>query len=222
MRTAYEITELIASLDNGGFRPSARLWPVGARLALWVSVEVAIALAVAMFAPRHDLYSRLGTFLYACEIALFIAAGILAAEIALRSAIPGRKVRGAEMAAFVALTASAVILVASAPGSTTPWSDFLAAGERCLACTFALAAVPWGVLLILARRGVALREGLTGSMIGAAAFFFTFAITRLGCPIDGAIHLLAWHIGPAFVAIALSAIIGNACLGYEPHVGSEK
>lgn len=222
MRTAYEITELVARLDKGEFRRSSRLWSVGARLALWVSLEIAIALAVAIFAPRGDLYLRFGTLLYASEIVLFTAAGIVAAELALRSAIPGRQISAGEIAAFVAMTATAIVLVATGPSSKMPLSEFLAAGERCLLCTFALAAAPWALLFLLVRRGAALREGMTGSMTGAAAFFFTIAVTRLGCPIDGAIHVLTWHVGSAFVAIALSAIVGHAYLGLQPHAVSTR
>ena len=54
-----------------------------------------------------------------------------------------------------------------------------------------------------------------GALIGAAAFSFAFAASRLGCPIDNRLHILVWHVLPVFVATLLSIRAGAAWLQRE-------
>ncbi len=71
-------------------RPTKPLWPVKVRIAVWVALEIAVILfAGSMHSGRHDLRQQLTSPLYLAELISFVVAGVLAAALAFRSAIPG-------------------------------------------------------------------------------------------------------------------------------------
>jgi hypothetical protein len=78
-------------------RPVRRLWPVSIRFGLWLILEVGVLAWVGTH-TLNDFMRKLEAPQYMLEVALFGAAAIVAAIIALRSAIPGRQVRAGEIA----------------------------------------------------------------------------------------------------------------------------
>jgi hypothetical protein len=93
---------------------------------------------------------------------------------------------------------STVLLVSHEPSAReVRMGSFLFAGIRCVGCTAVLAAIPWRALFWALRRGKLLLTDKAGALIGAAAFSFAFAATRLGRPIDDSLHLLLFLV-PAF------------------------
>src|SRR5260370_42049774 len=71
-------------------RPTKPLWPVRVRIALWVALELAVIVyAASMHSGRHDLRQQLSSPMYLAELISFIVAGVLAAVLAFRSAVPG-------------------------------------------------------------------------------------------------------------------------------------
>ena len=108
-----------------------------------------------------------------------------------------------------------VLLVSREPAaSEVRLGSFMLAGIRCVGCTALLAAIPWCALFWAVRRGMPLPTDKAGALIGAAAFSFAFAATRLGCPIDDSVHLLAWHVLPVAAGTALSIAAGKSL---RPH-----
>ncbi len=87
-------------------------------------------------------------------------------------------------------------------------------GLRCARETVVLAATPWLLMWWLVSRGFPTRGRLSGSLIGAGAMFFSFALMRIVCPIDEPLHLLTWHLLPAFTLIAFSTWAGAALLRF--------
>src|SRR5262245_41400508 len=79
------------------FQPVRRLWPVRARLALWLMLAGGIGAAAALLAPRPDLFTKMQSSSYLFELGAFAGASILAAGLALRSAIPGDEATGSEI-----------------------------------------------------------------------------------------------------------------------------
>jgi hypothetical protein len=197
------------------FEPAKRLWPVHLRLSLWLALEVAILALVAYAAPRSDLLLKLHNLQYLFELTAFITAGALGAGLALRTAIPGREVTANELTLISAVALISVLLVSREPvASEVRLGSFLLAGIRCVGCTTLLAAIPWCALFWAVRRGMPLPTDKAGALIGAAAFSFAFAATRLGCPIDDSLHLLAWHVLPVAAGTALSIAAGKSL---RPH-----
>jgi hypothetical protein len=195
------------------FEPAKRLWSVRSRLLFWLALEVAILALVAYGAPRADLLLKLHNLQYVFELTAFITLGALGAGLALRTAIPGREVTANELTLFATVALISVMLVFSEPAAgEVRLGPFLLAGIRCVGSTALLAAVPWCALFWAVRRGMPLRTDKAGALIGAAAFSFAFAATRLGCPIDDSVHLLAWHVLPVAAATALSVAAGMAWL----------
>jgi hypothetical protein len=195
------------------FQPSKQLWPVNARLASWLILELAILMLVAFAFPRPHLSAKLHQFSYAAELAAFLVVGTLAGIFALRNAIPGREISRAETAVLCVMGGLAAVSVLWEPvGAHVGMIHFVLAGLRCVGCTLALAALPWAALFWAVRRGVPLALELTGGLIGAASFSFAFTASRLGCPIDDLRHVLLWHVLPVLLGVALSTLAGIAWL----------
>jgi hypothetical protein len=52
--------------------------------------------------------------------------------------------------------------------------------------------------------------------VGAGALLFSFALMRIHCPVDEPLHVIAWHLMPALIAIAASAAVGRWWLRFRP------
>lgn len=189
-----------------GLQPVKRLWPVRVRLTLWIALELGIVAMVAIVFPRARLLAAFHDPHYALEIASLGAVGVLAAALALRSAIPGRAATRNELFMLSMLGLAVLLLIARGPATIgVSLAEFIHAGARCLGCTVILALLPWLALFWAVRRGAPMEQKSTGWLIGLAAFSFAFVSSRLGCSIDSSMHVLMWHAMPAAVGAALSA-----------------
>ena len=200
-------------------KPTRRLRPVGVRLGLLILVEAGVLTWVATHTTNHFTH-KFSQPAYALEVVFFSAAAIISAVLALRSAIPGRALRpGEAMLATALVVAGTILVIVSEPVSiANPLGDFVRTGRRCAFETWMFAAPPLLVLWWMVRRGAAMRGRLSGLLAGAGALFFSFAIMRLACPIDEPIHLLVWHLLPAFALIALSTLAGGVWLRFPASI----
>jgi hypothetical protein len=215
VETSYDamVERLAADL-----RPVARIWPVTLRFSLWIALEIAILGIVAIFAPRIDLGAKLRHAQYVLELALWIAAGTAAAMLALRTAVPGRAAKAVELAPIGIVVIAAVSLVAREPVDFQ-LQEFVRAGLRCAGCVAMLAALPWIAMFLAVSRALPLRVAQSGALIGLAAFTFSLAATRLGCPINDSVHLLVWHVAP--VAIGTAGSVAAALFFFSNRAGSQ-
>ena len=143
-------------------KPVRRLWPVRVRLGLWLVVQAALLAWVASHTP-NDFMRKLEAPRYLLEVALFAGAAILAAIIALRSAIPGRPVRTSELVITLVLLMAGTGLVMTQPLRTGyPLSEFIRVGRFCAMQTCVLAAMPWIALWWAVKRGAPMRAGAAG------------------------------------------------------------
>ena len=205
--------DALADRAIGKFEPAGKIWPPGIRLALWLGLELAIFVLVALVDRRPDLAAQLGNPRYLFQLGTFIVAGTVAAGLALRTAIPGREATRGELIllSFAAPIVISAILSTPVRLNVSIW-QFLRAGTWCLGCTVALGALPWAILFWTVRRGAPFMVETEGALIGAAAFSFAFAASRLGCPIDDAMHILVWHATPVAAGTLLSISAGIAWL----------
>jgi hypothetical protein len=200
-------------------RPVRRLWPVSIRFGLWFILEVGVLAWVGTH-THNDFMRKLEAPRYLLEVALFGAAAIVAAIIALRSAIPGRQVRAGELAFVLASVLAGTGLLMTQPLRTGyPLTEFIVTGLSCAYQTSLLAAAPCIALWWAVKRGAPMRGATAGLAAGAAAALFSFAMMRIGCPIDERLHLLIWHLLPALIVAALSALAGAFWLRFRPRVG---
>lgn len=198
------------------FKPARKIWPTSIRLVLWLGMEAVVLALVALIDPRPDLFAQLHNPAFLAPISVFILGGVIAAGLALRAAIPGREPAQIELILIALVAALAVAAVFLVPDTAVaPFWQFIRAGSWCLGCTLALAAMPWLVLFWAVERGAPFMLSTEGALIGAAAFSFAFAASRLGCPIDDRLHILVWHVLPVFVATLLSVRAGAAWLQRE-------
>lgn len=206
------VDRLVADL-----RPVRRLWPVKLRLTLWLALEAAVLLAVAIGAGRRDLARQLRDPQYMLEVGAFIAVAVLAGALALRAAVPGRQASRGELLLSLLVLAVAVALVFGQPAQhDLSLAAFIRTGAACALHTGLLALLPWFVLLWAVRRGTPLKAESAGGLIGAAALLFSFAVMRVGCPIDARLHVLVWHLLPVVGGIGLSVVAGAFWLRRRP------
>ena len=198
-------------------RPVRPLWPVRTRLTLWLLLEAVVLLRVATH-TGNNFMSKLGHLNYALEVALFAGAAALAAMMALRAAIPGRRVSPREAAvAVVLMLIGTTLVMAGAPVRVGyPLGEFLHVGFGCALETCVLAALPWGALWWAVKRGAPMRGAGSGGLIGAAAMLFSFALMRINCAIDEPLHIVTWHLMPALAVTAFSAAAGAVWLRFRP------
>jgi hypothetical protein len=93
-----------------------------------------------------------------------------------------------------------------------PLSTFLAAGLHCLRNTALMALLPIGLLLVTLRRGAPVAPGRAGLLAGAAGWLLAYLFVRLTCPLEDALHLWAWHLGPVVAAAGGAAALGAVWL----------
>jgi len=197
-------------------KPVRPLWRVRARLGLWLLLQVAVLGWVASHTP-NDFMRKLESTRYLLEVVLFAGTAILAAVIALRSAIPGRPVRISELGGILVLLLAGSGLVMTQPIRTAyPLSEFVSVGLGCAMWTCLLAAAPWFALWWAVKRGAPMRAWAAGLAVGAAAALFSFAWMRIRCPNDERLHLLIWHRMPVLLIAALSALAGTLWLRFRP------
>ncbi len=198
-------------------RPVRPLWPVGARLGLWLLLEALVLLWVATH-TGNDFVRKLGHLDYAFEVIFFSATATVAAMLALQLAIPGRRAGSREVALAIVLVliGTALVLVGEPMRTGYPLGEFLHVGIGCALQTCVLAALPWMALWWAVRRGAPMRGAAAGASTGAAALLFAFALMRIKCPIDEPLHLVTWHLMPVLVLTALSALAGAAWLRFRP------
>ena len=157
------------------FKPVKRLWPVRARLSLWILLESAILLLAGAFLGYPSFASAIDKTGLMLSSAFPMVTSIAAAFLALRGSVPGREVSARELALLVAVIIGAFVMGAHPLAGVSGFSQ-----SRILAVQlFGLAALPWMVLFWMVRRGVPLQPEKTGAVIGLAVFSFALAILRL-------------------------------------------
>ena len=182
-------------------------------------MEVAI-LAWVMSHTTNNFVAKMTHPAYAVEIIFFAAAAIICAELALKSAIPGRTISAKEatIATVLVLVGTVILIIAQPMATSDPLGDFARNGRRCAIETIEFGALPWLALWSLVKRGASMSGWLSGLLVGAGALLFSFTVMRIGCPIDEPLHLLTWHLSPALAVIALSTLGGVKWLRFRPHL----
>jgi hypothetical protein len=189
--------------------PVRRILPVRVRLAIWLVIDAAVLWYLYVWGFRRDWIAQMDRPAFFFEVAVFIVASIMIAILALRAAVPGREPNRAEAAMVAVVLLVSILMVMRLPADTNlPFSRFIKDGMRCFRDTFILAVVPWFALLWAVKRGAPMRRGTAAGLAAGAALLFTFAILRIGCPIDEQLHLLIWHLAlPGIVGIGASIFV---------------
>src|SRR5262249_3974068 len=159
--------------------PVGRLWPPVARVGLWLLLVAAVGGTLGLSGLRSDLGTRLRDPAFLLDIGLLAVAGVGAALLALRDAVPGR-----ETSRFAALIPLGLALAAAGLWDRLPLQGevavrhFIATGLPCASRTFVLAALPWCTLLIAVRRGAPLDPANAGVLIGGAPPVIAWPVVR--------------------------------------------
>src|SRR2546428_4403153 len=139
-------------------RPVRPLWSPHTRLALWLVLQV-LTLGVAVeFGLRQDLGDQFRQPDFLFEVGALVAAGAMAAAVALRGAIPGMGSGRLAGTFSMALVSAAIVLVSLEPANTvrSAWG-FMASGAQCLLCILGFSAIPWTALLVAVHRAAPAR-----------------------------------------------------------------
>ena len=198
----------------GNLQPRRPLWPVRRRLALWMVLEIAVLLRT-VIAAQSNWAARFASPAYTFEVVFFAVGGLILAAMALRAAIPGRESRPWQAVLAVGLALAGIVLLFATPiGINVPLSQFISVGLGCVVATCTKAVLPLLALWWAVRRGAPGNGRATGTLVGAAAMLFSFAIMRIDCPLDEPIHLLTWHLGPVVAVTLLTALAGSLWLRF--------
>jgi len=193
----------------GDFRPARPLWQVGARLGMWLLLEIGIISSLITLRGYDELSVQLESIRYLLELGVFIFVGVAAANLALRTAIPGREATRGELTLISMAGLVGIGLILSQPVKTDALvGQFVWTGSTSLLSMVSLAAVPWIVLFWAVKRGVPLQPAMSGGLVGAAAFCFAFVALRLVSPVNDSLELLTWQVLPIGLATALSMFAG--------------
>lgn len=191
-------------------KPVRRLRPPVVQLAFYLVLEAAVVWARVDLGARGDVSKKIHGPLYLFELASFVMVGAYCALLAFRSAVPGRE-PGRRQLTFVAIaSAIAILSVGLEPIRTSiTLLQFVREGALCAFWTTLMAAMPWFVVFRAVHKGMPMTRGTSAALTAAAAFLFSFAITRIGCPVDDGLHLIVWHVLlPSGVGMALSLYAG--------------
>jgi hypothetical protein len=173
-----------------------------------------------MSRTTNDFTAKLIHPRFLIEMVFFTLAALISAALALRSAIPGRKLSATEAALAITLViAGTLAIIRGEPMDTgTRLQDFAKTGLACSIETVINGAMPWLALWWLVKRGASMIGWLSGLLVGGGALLFSFAVMRIACPIDEPLHLLTWHLLPALTVIVLSTIPGSYLLRFRPSI----
>src|SRR6266481_9201472 len=94
--------------------PVRRLWPIGVRLTLWLLLE-ALVLAWMLTHTKNNFIAKMHQPSYLVEVVTFVVASIITAAMALRAAIPGRRVGRGELVVAVVMVISGVAVLMGQP-----------------------------------------------------------------------------------------------------------
>ncbi|HUO04164.1 MAG TPA: NrsF family protein [Candidatus Binataceae bacterium] len=211
------------------FEPVTPLWPVTTRLSLWLLLQFGIlGLFVAagthahspLFRAMPNLAWKLENWQFLAGVAGLAVVGIMAASSAFKTAIPGEgEISAGKLIMLLVLACSAFALMVHEPAHPlASMHQFVTTGTRCAICVVMIAAIPWLGLFWASRRAMPLMGATEGGLIGIATFAFSFAATRMGCPIDDFAHVVIWHALPAAIGAGLSVVAGVIWLrGFTPN-----
>src|SRR5208337_3750805 len=73
------------------FQPARMLWPVSTRFAMWLLLEISIIVLLVLLRGNSELSVQSQSVRYLLELGIFILVGVATANLALRTAIPGRE-----------------------------------------------------------------------------------------------------------------------------------
>lgn len=201
------------------FKPAPALWPVNVRIGLWLLLQVCIVVLIVdagvhsnspLFRGIPNLEGKFHEWEFILGVAALSVVGILSAASAIRSAVPGElEMRGARFALLIVSAAVGLLLMVHEPAhAVTSLHQFVLSGSRCAICVVTVAALPWIALFWAVRRAMPMWGATEGTLVGIAAFAFSFVISRMGCPIDDLSHVLLWHALPAALGAAASVLAG--------------
>jgi len=194
----------------GDFRPAAKLWPVGARLALWIFLESSVLALCASVKGSPAVEALVHNPRALLTIAAFALVSVGAAFLALRSAIPGREPARAEIFMLIVGFCAAFAVMSVRP-FTAP-SELQGANSQWALQTLGLSMLPWVALLLAVQRGVPLQPFDAGGLVGIASLSFGIAAECLISHANGFTAPFAWQLTFAILFVTVSALAGGRCL----------
>ncbi|HKV55145.1 MAG TPA: hypothetical protein VJN94_10960 [Candidatus Binataceae bacterium] len=197
----YEAT--IAHLFED-FGPVKRVWPVGARLGLWIGLEVVILGLSALVLGQFNTAALIRFPAYSFAITGFMLGSVAFAWLALDSSIPGREPGVAELTLLsIGIFVAALTLRFGPPAAASPLGLWPSMVELA-----GFAALPWLSLFRAAQLGVPLHSRLTGALTGCAALSFAFGAQLFTLPPGGSPSSIGAGIVAAASIVALSTLAG--------------
>jgi hypothetical protein len=188
-----------------------------ARQRAWLTLGIAAALAIAVFAHFGGIRTsgRPGLLILGTCLGWSVVASAAAAIAVAR----GRSMLGRSTVALLILIGAApLVLLAWKIGVTVPFGREMTAawpgrpGFRCLGLSLAMATPLLVALLVIRRGSDPVHPGVAGAALGITAAIAAGTLVDLWCPVAYLPHVLLGHILPLVVAAAFGALAGRRLL----------
>lgn len=193
-------------------RPVRPLPPPSTRVLVVAPVAVLLLAAAPLVFEFRDLHALGWTWSWGASSTQAIA-GLALIAIALRDAVPGRRMPTGLIAASVGTTVLLFTVITAASWGASPMSaadQSRVVGAVCLVSS-AITALPAVALsAVLVARAFPLRPGLAGSIAGLGSGVLADAGWRLFCHYSEPGHVVAAHLGAVGCATLAGAVITSA------------
>jgi hypothetical protein len=183
--------------------------------AVALGFAIAATLFVLFLGPRPDIATELGDPRLAFKFAITLLLAASSVMVGLRLARPTDGTRAWSLAlAAVPVILLAAVLIELAVMPRASWLGELV-GENSMLCLTSIPLLAAPILvatLLILRRGVSLRPGLTGAAAGLFAGALGAALYAAHCPDDSPLFVAVWY-GLAIAAVAIvGALAGRIML----------
>jgi hypothetical protein len=209
--------ELIGRLAAEGAAPAGPGPAALSRLTIYAAcggLLAALALLASQWGVRPDLGAALLNAPVLLKFGLSAALGLGGLIVALRSAVPGRRLDpGRAVAPLVAVAFASAVL-----WPETRLSDWAPPFDRdalfCAGSIVLLALPPFALFATAMRRGAPTAPRLAGAAAGLAAGGIGGVAYGFYCPIDAPGYVAVWYPAGAFVAAGFGALLGRRFLSW--------
>jgi hypothetical protein len=177
----------------------------GGLAAVWLAVLV---IAVAMMGGREGLWGALTGDLLFGGVCAGLALGAVGGAVAgLAGSLPDQEalLRGGGWLAFVGLAWAVGLAGANVAASGAPLAAASSSGT-CIGHAALLGALPALALISVALRGWVARPLVAGSLVLIGGAALGSLVATIGCPFEGAIHMLVGHALTPMLLAAVGAL----------------
>lgn len=206
--------DLIASLSEEKLEPVKRFCAWKA-LFFWALTSLfSVLIGVQLLDVPNNYHMRDNKVQFILELVAGLIVIVLSSAIALQASIPGdgkKKIRIAY--AGIILWCSVIAYGIFAEWHRLDLKNIGAhIGQKCFSTTVILGAIPGLFLFFLIRKAAPTKLGLAGVLATLSAGLLGSTVVQFGCPANEPGHIMAGHLLPILIMMAVGLFLGRKLL----------